>query len=232
MAENIELSVVLPSYLEEENLRLLLPRLREALQTIPLESEIIVVDTVESLDGSHAVAESEGARLVRRTPGNTFGDAVRTGLAEARGRYIAFMDADGSHSPELLPKLVAEIGKHDVVIASRYTEGGYSETNLILKAMSRVLNISYSIVLGLDVKDVSNSFKVYRAALLDGITLHCKNFDVIEELLFKIQRRHPSVRIKEVPCTFKKRMFGETKRSLLLFMLTYLVTIIRLRFSR
>ena len=66
--------------------------------------------------------------------------------------------------------------------------------------------------------------------LVKDLGLSCQNFDIVEEILFKIARAHPGVRIKEIPFSFKKRMFGQTKRSLLLFMMTYIFTIIKLRF--
>ncbi|HEY8211869.1 MAG TPA: glycosyltransferase, partial [Myxococcaceae bacterium] len=193
--------------------------------------EIVVVDTVQRLDATPDVCTQHGVRYLARSPTNSFGDAVRTGIAAAAGRWIIFMDADGSHAPEFIPQLLEHGESSDIVIASRYIQGGHTENTWALKQMSRVLNLSYSIILNLKVKDVSNSFKLYRADLLREPALRCQNFDIIEELLFKISRAHRDVRIKEVPFTFKKRMFGETKRSLLLFILTYLFTMLKLRFD-
>lgn len=235
----MKITVVLPSYREEENLRLLLPRIHEAMQeaTKPLSGdyEILVVDTVKPLDSTEKACAQFGARFVRRSPSNEYGDAVRTAIAEARGEWIVFMDADGSHGPEWLPKLIAESagggGTADIVIASRYVEGGDTENPLALILMSRVLNITYSIVLGLKVKDVSNSFKVYRMALLKPLRLKCHEFDIIEEILFRVTRANRGVRIREIPFTFKARMFGQTKRNLLWFIISYVFTMLKLRFS-
>lgn len=232
MGTNIKLSVVLPAFLEEENLRLLLPRLQAALQQLKCSYEIIVVDTVKPLDNTTQVCRQLGVACISRQPGNAFGDAVRTGISAARGEYVLFMDADGSHPPEFILQLYAQIDTHDIVIASRYVPGGYTENNLISSFMSRVLNMTYSLVLNLNCRDVSNSFKIYRSALLKGLSLRSNNFDIIEEILFKIHRSHGDVRIKEVPFSFKKRMFGETKRNLLLFMITYIYTLLKLRFGK
>jgi dolichol-phosphate mannosyltransferase len=226
----VDYSIVLPAYREEENLRLLLPRIRAALAETEGRAEILVVDTVTPLDATELVCEEFDVRYLRRSPSNAFGDAVRVGIQEARGQWVLFMDADGSHGPEWIPRLIAERESHDVVIASRYVAGGSTENNLLLILMSMILNLTYSLVLGLKVRDVSNSYKLYRAAFLKELKLKCKNFDIIEEILFRIRRRHPQVRIKEIPFTFKTRMFGRTKRNLLWFVLTYLYTIVRLRF--
>ena len=222
-----DLCVVLPCYREEENLRVLLPRLAEAIRG--LDAEVIVVDTVEPRDGTPAVAAEHGVRYVNRRGGDAFGNAVRTGIREAGGAWILFMDADGSHAPEFVPELWEARGGADVVVASRYVEGGRLENPWHLRAMSRALNATYGLVLGIRCRDISNSFKLYRGDWLRELDLRSDNFDIIEEILFKMGRRHRDLRIVELPFTFQKRMFGETKRDLARFVATYLVTLARLR---
>lgn len=226
----IELSVVIPSYLEEENLRVLLPRVLSAARQVTPQCEVLVVDTQTPLDHTEKVSRELGARYVARTGGNNFGDAVRTGIASAQGKYLLFMDADGSHPPECIPELYQYRNEADVVAASRYVSGGFTENSKILVLMSSLLNLTYRIILGLRCKDVSNSFKLYRGDQLRSLELRCSNFDIIEEILFKLHRQYRVV-IKEVPFTFRKRMFGDTKRNLVAFMFTYFVTLLRLRFS-
>lgn len=232
MPDEIRLSVVLPSFLEEENLRVLLPRLREALSHFRDNYEIVVIDTHAPLDNTRQVCEQHGARYINRENGDAFGDAVRTGIREARGEYVLFMDADGSHPPEFIPSLYRDVEDYDLVIASRYIEGGFTENNKVLIFLSRILNITYSLVLGLDCKDVSNSFRIYRARMLRGVTLYSDNFDIIEEVLYKMKRANKGLRIKEIPFSFKKRMFGKTKRNLVAFVFSYAYTILKLRFGK
>jgi dolichol-phosphate mannosyltransferase len=224
------LSVVLPAYLEEENLRLLLPRVAAVLEALGITWEVIVVDALTPLDATADVSQACGARAIAREGGNSYGDAVRTGIAKSRGEWVIFMDADGSHPPEWIAKLFAGRGNHDLVIASRYVEKGYTENSLSLVLMSRVLNWTYSIVLGIPVKDVSNSFRLYRGAEVRSLTLSCSNFDIVEEILIKLLRFNPDLRILEIPFTFKKRMFGDSKRNLLLFTFGYVFTLLKLRF--
>ncbi|MGK5090047.1 glycosyltransferase [Bdellovibrionota bacterium FG-2] len=231
MNREFEISLILPAYCEEENLRLLLPRLQRVMGNLAVPYEILVIDTQKPLDRTQDACELFNVGYIQRTEGNCFGDAVRTGIREARGKFLLFMDADGSHTPEFIPSLFEHRNSHDVVIASRYIEGGSTENTLLLILMSRFLNVVYSLVLNLKCKDVSNSFKIYRAELLKNLHLSCNNFDIVEEILFKMSRLNSNLRIKEVPFTFKKRMFGETKRNLLVFMLTYLWTIVKLRMS-
>lgn len=232
MADKRALSVVLPAYMEEENLRQLLPRLKGVVADIDPDGEIVVVDTMTPMDNTAEVCEGCGVRYVNRVGGNFFGDAVRTGIREAQGEFVVFMDADGSHPPEFIRNLWKERNDADVVIASRYTEGGATDNSRVLVLMSLVVNLVYSVVLGLNCKDVSNSFKLYRGEMLKELTLKCNNFDIVEEILFKIKRNHRALRIRELPFTFRKRMFGSTKRNLFVFIFSFIVTLLKLRFGK
>lgn len=223
-------SVVLPAYQEEENLRILLPRIVLALRALHVPSEVLVVDTMTPLDATREVCEAMQVRYEPREGSNSFGDAIRTGIARARGRFIIFMDSDGSHSPECIAKLFAHRHDNDVVIASRYVQNGATENNWMLVGMSRVLNWTYALILGIKCRDISNSFRLYDGAKLKAVKLRCDNFDIVEEILLKLSRQNRALRIVEVPITFKQRMFGKTKRRLLLFVVTYVFTLIRLRF--
>lgn len=225
---SIELSVILPSYLEEENLRILLPRLNTTLKSQSVPYEILVVDTHMPLDKTEDVCLENGCIYVNRSGGNTFGDAVRSGLAKSKGKFVLCMDADGSHPPEFIPELFEFRDPNRIVIASRYIDGGFTENSRILVLMSRILNLSYSIVFNIKCKDVSNSFKIYPGGLVRQLRLHCNNFDIIEEILIKATRTQ-KLTLKEVPFAFKKRMFGDTKRNLFIFIFTYFFTMIKLR---
>ncbi len=232
MSNHIKVAVIIPSYLEEENLRIIIPRLKNEMQKLGNDYEILVIDAMHAMDYTEDVCKNNNVTYLNRTNGNNYGDAVRTGIMNARGKYIIFMDADGSHSPEFINKLYQYKDDYDVVIASRYIEGGATDNNRILILMSWVVNIVYSIVLNLRCKDVSNSFKLYRGDLLRNLNLYCNNFDIVEEILFKLKKINNNLKIKEVPFSFKKRMFGETKRNLFLFMVSYIFTLIKLRFGK
>ena len=231
MNKSIKLSVIMPCYLEEENLRLLLPRLVTEITKIGDPYEILVIDTMHAMDNTKEVCEANNVSYVPRAGGNNYGDAIRTGIDHALGEYTIFMDADGSHSPEFISKLYNHKNEYDVVIASRYIEGGSTDNNWLLILMSYITNMTYSVILNLRYKDISNSFKLYKTSHLKKLTLKCKNFDIVEEILYKIKKDHKELKVLEIPYSFKQRLFGHTKRNLLLFILTYIVTIVRLRFD-
>ena len=190
-----ELSVILPAYNEEENLRLLIPRIRLACEELSPSHEVLVVDTVSPMDGTPELCEEQQVRYLNRTGGNSYGDAVRTGIANSNGRFVIFMDADGSHPPHFLNDLYSVREQADIVVASRYVSGGFTENSKILILMSWFVNVGYRVVLGLRCKDVSNSFKLYPGGALRTIKLRCDNFDIVEEILVRLMQANPSFSI-------------------------------------
>lgn len=225
----MSLSVILPAYKEAENLKILLPKLKETLKTLATETEVLVVDTMEATDDAKDVCLSNGCIYVNRTGGNDYGDAMRTGFALAKYRWILVMDADGSHDPSDVIRLFDEAQKgFDVVIGSRYVEGGDSHNGIILKLMSYTVNLIYRIVFHIKLKDVSNSFRIYNADKLKSISLSCSNFDIVEEILIRLNLKFGGLNAKEIPVYFNKRIFGESKRDLIRFIFSYINTIAKL----
>ena len=219
---------MLPAYEEAANLDVLIPQLHAAARSLTRDYDIVVVDTQTPRDDSPGVCHRYNARYVARQGGNLYGHAIRTGLMEARGKYVVFMDADGSHNPAFLPLLWQHRNEVDLVIASRYVSGGRTENPVVLIFMSHAVNYVFRFFLGLKCFDVSNSFRLYRGEDLRALRLKCNHFDIVEEILVKLVFSHSAYRLLEVPIVFEKRKAGRTKRNLLLFALGYAVTLLRL----
>jgi dolichol-phosphate mannosyltransferase len=219
----------MPAYREAEALRKLLPLLVPAVKALSERSEIIVADSMEPLDDTAAVCNEHGVRHIRRTGGNAYGDAIRTGIDHSAGRYVLLMDADGSHNPRDLERLWVERSGHDIVIGSRYVKGGRTENPVVLIWMSRVLNYTYKFAFGLPVNDVSNSFRLYRGDQLRSLDLVSNNFDIVEEILIRLVEGVTKATVIEVPVTFETRKAGETKRDLVAFVFSYIDSILTLR---
>ena len=200
----IELSIVLPAYEEAGSLRQLLPILKESAQSLTSSYEILVVDTQEPRDDTPALCATLGVTYLPRRGGDLYGDAVRTGMASARGRWIMMMDADGSHNPRIFPQLWQHRHEFDLVIASRYVRGGETENPAILIFMSHVVNIIFRVVLNLKCYDVSNSFRLYQGNDVRSLQLECNHFDIVEEILVKLVGSRKEFRIKEVHPPLKK----------------------------
>lgn len=231
----VRLSIIIPAFDELPNLRELIPRIHTTIEELPnfMTEILVVLPTIAT-----ALEEEEigvlGARVVIREPGDSFGDAIRCGISSlsAESRYVIVMDADGSHDPSTIPRLLsARHGAH-VVVASRYTPGGTTDNSIILRAMSRVLNFSFSVVLGIQCRDVSTNYKLYIRSDLDQLKLSCMDFDIVEEILYGIKSLHEKAFVvREVPDHFYARNHGVTKRRLGLFIASYLSTLVRLRWQ-
>lgn len=224
------LSILVAAYREAENLTVLLPRLTAVVRELTPDFEILIIDTVAPMDNTETVCATNGVRLLRRRPGNDYGDALRTGLAASRGDFLVNMDADGSHNPEFIRELWGQRHRADVVVASRYVVGGQTDNPPLLVAMSRVLNGLFRSVVGFPVLDVSNSFRLYRGEQLRALRLTYQHFDILEEILAKLLWRTPEpARIVEIPYRFGRRLTGKSKRNLFVFGLYFAAAAIRLR---
>jgi glycosyltransferase involved in cell wall biosynthesis len=167
----VDLSIVVPAYNEEHRLPPTLARLHAFLSAQPGRWEIVVVDD-GSGDATCAVVEQAMAtipnlRLVRQRPNRGKGAAVRLGMLEARGQIRVMSDADGSMSPDQLPRLLAPIiaGTAEISIGSRYAEGARSDAKQPFYRVlwSRLANtlVQRSLVPG--VRDTQCGFKAFTA---------------------------------------------------------------------
>ena len=220
---------MIPAYREADSLRDLLPRIIAAASALTPDYEILIVDTQEPMDDTEAVCAAAGARHINRSGGNQYGDAIRTGIAEARGKYLLCMDADGSHNPSSFASMWTKRAEWDIVIGSRYAEGGHTENPAVLIWMSYVVNLTFRLAFKLTARDVTNSFRLYRTAILKGMRLESNNFDILEEILIRCVTHDPPAQVGEVPVTFERRKAGESKRKLVQFALGYLDTLQKLR---
>jgi dolichol-phosphate mannosyltransferase len=228
LPSELELSVVMPAYKEAEALAILLPRLKETVAAFGFPFEIVVVDAEEAIDNTEEVCKTHGVIHIWRHGGSKYGDAVRSGIAQAKGRFIFFMDADGSHNPSYLPALWNERDRYDVVIGSRYVSGGGTENPRILIFMSYIVNVVFRLVLRLNCQDVSNSLRLYRREHLQTLRLSSHNFDIVEEIIVRLCNGPLRCTVTEVPVIFERRKAGESKRNLLIFAVGYVFTLIRL----
>lgn len=226
---NVELTITVAAYREAENLKLMLPEIQQAAAALTPNYEVLVVDTEQPMDDTAAICAQHGVRHVNRRGGNAYGDAVRTLIAEAHGRYILNLDADGSHSPKYFASMWSKRSEFDIVIGSRYAPGGQTENPLILIWMSYIVNFTFRVAFSIRAKDVTNSFRLYNRAILEPLRLQSDDFDILEEILIKSVVATPPARIGEVPVTFSRRKAGESKRKLVQFAFGYLTTLRRLR---
>ena len=226
-------TVALLAYKEAENLRVLLPRIIDKMTQIGADYEILVVDTRQPMDDTPQVCASFGARYVNQT-GKGFANAFKTAIDHATRELFLIMDSDGSHNPDYIPEIYRKYTEDgcDIVIGSRYTEGGKTFDSKSSIVMSRILNTVFRLSLGIRAKDISTDFRLYDTHQLKAVTLENENYDVLQEVLFKLRLNKPDLKIGEVPITFEKRLYGESKRRLIPFIISYVKSLFRLTAMR
>lgn len=210
--------VIIPTYNESESLPGVLERLRRA---VP-DAHVLVADD-NSPDGTGALADALAAKddhihVLHRAGKEGLGKAYLAGFAWALERgydVIVEMDADGSHRPEELPRLLAQIPHADVVLGSRWVPGG-SVVNW--PASRRVLSQGGSLytrlALGIPTRDATGGYRAYRATALrelDLETVESNGYCFQIDLLWRALQR--GLVVREVPITFVEREAGTSKMS-------------------
>lgn len=154
---NPELSLILPAKNEAAALGPLLARLRERFP----EAELIVVDD-GSTDGTAALAQAAGARVVRHPVSLGNGAAVKSGARAATGEVLVFLDADGQHDPDDIPRLLAKLDEgYDMAVGAR---DATSQASLGRGLANRLYNRLAGYVTGHRIPDLTSGFRAVRAA--------------------------------------------------------------------
>jgi dolichol-phosphate mannosyltransferase len=212
--------VIIPTFNEALNIESIVARVRRA---VP-EAHVLVVDD-GSPDGTGALAAALAAadpsvHLLQRERkeglGRAYGAAFRWGLARGYDRLVE-MDADGSHLPEQLPRLLAaSAAGADLVIGSRWIPGGgapgWSRRRVLI---SRTGSAYARLLLGLPVRDTTAGYRVFTAQALRAIRLadvHSQGYGFQVDMLWHAVRA--GLRVVEVPVTFIEREHGTSKMSL------------------
>ena len=210
--------VLIPTYNERENLPLIVSRTRVA---VP-EADVLVLDD-NSPDGTGAVADAlasddTSVHVLHRLAKEGLGAAYLAGFAWALDHgydVLVEMDADGSHQPEQLPTLLGALAGADVVLGSRWVQGG-SVVNWPLhrKALSLGGNVYTRVLLGMPIGDATGGYRAYRASALRSMNLHevaSQGYCFQVDLVWRAVRR--GLIVVEVPITFVERTIGDSKMS-------------------
>ena len=205
------ISIVVPCYNEAESLPLLVDKVFEVLKKNNIDGELIVVDD-NSPDGTGDIAEKlkekYNIKVVHREGKAGLSSAVVAGFKVASGDIFGVMDADLSHDPEIIPRLVKplEENKAQVSIGSRHVNGGGSENwPLIRRFISKTAIIMGRIVT--DVRDVTSGYFFLRKEVIDGVDINPIGFKIGLEIFVKGNYEH----FIEIPFIFKDRRFGNSK---------------------
>jgi dolichol-phosphate mannosyltransferase len=212
--------LVLPTYNEAENLESLVETARAKL---PPSAQVLVVDD-GSPDGTGELADRlatahDNVRVLHRPRKEGLGPAYIAGFREALeggAGLVLEMDADFSHDPAYLPRLLDAAKRADLVLGSRYVAGGgVSDWGPLRRAVSRGGSTYARWVLGVGVRDLTGGFKCFRREVLEAIDL-----DAISTrgYAFQVEMTYRAIRqgfeVVEVPIIFRERRVGTSKMDL------------------
>jgi dolichol-phosphate mannosyltransferase len=212
----LQLSIIVPTYCEAENLTVLIPRVNRVLTEAELDAEIIVVDDDspdETIQVCEKLAENCPLRLITRKNERGLSTAVIAGLNAASGGILLVMDADLSHPPEKIPELVSALNQRqaDFVIGSRYVEGGATDQSWgwFRKWNSRVATwLSRPFTSARD--PLAGFFAIKRQTYLKAHQiLNPVGYKIGLELIVKCRCRN----VVEIPIEFTDRVAGSSKLS-------------------
>jgi dolichol-phosphate mannosyltransferase len=216
--KTVAIAVIIPTYNESDNIEALVKEIL-ALGDI---TEIIIVDD-NSPDGTGEIADEltkvyRGIKVIHRPAKLGLGTAHIVGFKEALALgadRVMTMDADFSHHPRYIPDLLTRNRDAQLVIGSRYVDGGGTvDWGLQRQILSKGANTFARLVLGLKAHDCTGAFRCYRREVLESIELDeifSDGYSFLIEILYKCQRR--GWEIGEVPIIFEDRRHGASKIS-------------------
>src|SRR4051812_10132404 len=211
-----ELSVVVPTFKERDNVPLLVEKLAHTLQGV--DWEVIFVDD-NSPDGTAAVARAAGesdsrVRCIRRIGRRGLAGACIEGMLASQARFVAVMDADLQHDETLLTGMLAKLrsDRFDIAVASRFADGGSAAglSSGSREQASRVSNEMARRLLGVTLTDPMSGFFMIRRERFEGLApqLSSQGFKILIDI---VATARGSLSIAELPFVFAERQHGESK---------------------
>ncbi len=226
----VTFSIVIPTYNESENILRLISEIEKNLPTSDF-TEIIVVDD-NSPDGTGKLVENyitkerfkteeknsshtknHILKVVHRTAKEGLIPAILDGVRQSRGTNVLIMDADFSHPPEVIPKMMSELKRNpnSIVIGSRYIEGGKvvgwpARRKILSKGASTLARLGLNVK---NVKDPMSGLFALPRELIQNISIATKGYKILLEILVK----NKEIPVIEVPYTFTDRQSGKSKMS-------------------
>ncbi|KAL3932419.1 MAG: hypothetical protein SGBAC_010857 [Bacillariaceae sp.] len=213
-------SIILPTYNERENLPIIYYLIDKTFTEAKLNYEVVIVDDSSpdnTLEVAEAIQKSYGEKhvtIVSRKGKLGLGTAYIAGLKVAKGDRIVLMDADLSHHPKEIPKMVQVMDKTkvEIVTGTRYAKGGgVFGWDLKRKITSKGANFLADFLLNPGVSDLTGSFRLYERKVLETILpeIQCKGYAFQMEII--VRSKHAGFKVEEVPIVFVDRIYGESK---------------------
>lgn len=206
-----EVSLIIPTYNESKNLEPLLEEIFALVDREKIGLEIIFVDD-NSPDGTGDVAEAlkekYPVKVIHRSGKLGLGSAVREGFKASSRPYLGVMDADLSHDPEIISRLIQALGDYDIAIGSRFEDGSEVEKWAWWRKLISLSGVTMTRVLT-GTRDPLSGYFFLRREVIEGVPLTTTGYKILFEILVKGK----SKKIKEFPFKFRSRKFSASKLS-------------------
>lgn len=209
----MDLSIIIPTFNEKNNVRIIVKKIMSLLQGTDCSFEIIFVD--DSLDDTPVVLNElcrqySQIKYFHRNNQRGLASAVVNGFLHSQGKQIIVMDADLQHPPELLPLIIKRLENYDIVIPSRFVPGGSDGgLNLFRKLISGVARgIGYVFIKKLRcISDSTSGYFGFKRNVIDQVSLNPIGWKILIEILVKGKYQT----VHEIPYSFIARETGESK---------------------
>lgn len=235
-SSNSEYWIVIPTYNEKDNIE----RLIVEIHRICPDVSIMIVDD-NSPDGTGEIVEAlskahDSIHILRRPGKLGIGSALIAGFNDAianGAKYVIEMDADFSHQPAYLPKLIEKSREYDLVIGSRFVRGGkIANRGWFRNVVSKAGNFFIRTTLDLKPKDCTSGYRCFSVPLLESIdieTITSSCYGNLTETLYRCKKK--GFDIGEIPIIFPDRKFGKSKLTKQQF-IDVTRTVLKLRFNK
>ena len=197
------ISVIIPVFNEKSHLAEII----DAVEMVPLEKQIIVVDDYSSDGAREILRYRRGIKVILHERNMGKGAAIRSGLTEVKGDYVIIQDADLEYSPAEYTRLIRPVieGKSRVVYGSRILGNG--EFLKVSYLANRVLTLLTNLLFHSRLTDMETCYKLLPASLMRNMQLASSRFEIETEITGKLLRR--GERIMEIPIRYRARKRGK-----------------------
>jgi len=203
----VKLTVVIPTMNEADSIGQVIDEVEKHLSGIE-GHEILVVDT-DSKDGTVEIAVKRGARVVEE-PRRGYGRAYKTGFKEAKGNYIATLDADCTYPPDRIPEFmrILDSDRADFIIGDRLSGLSPGAMSLLHRIGNGILNVTARLLFRIPLRDSQSGMWVFRRDLLNSLRVASDGMPFSEEI--KIEAMTKGFRVEQIPIEYRPRV-GEKK---------------------
>ena len=230
----MQISIILPTYNEKENI----VRLVETIKKLNIEQtfEILIIDD-NSPDGTYQFSKDKfsndnNVKIVLRKNIRGLAFSIKEGIEKSLGDHVIVMDTDFTHDPILIKKMISLRSQYEIISGSRYVTGGFMENQLHGK-LSYYYNLMLKFILKTKINDNLGGYFLIKRDLLNQLEFD-KIFYGYGDYFFRLLyfSKNKNAKIIEIPAVYKQRIYGKSKSNFLAMLFKYFYAAVKLRFGK